>query len=345
MAKEVALVWRADPGTPFEASGLPPIGRALRARGVAVKDVPFSEEAADEARRQLLSVDGVLVWVDPISTLNGRDRSVLDPLLREVAAQGTWVSAHPDAILKLGTKDILVKTREMEWGTDCYVYENQDELARLLPARLARGPVVLKRQRGNGGDGVWKVEAVDNDAGRSAGIVRVLHARRGSRMEELPLQGFLAHCAAYFENGACMVEQPFQERVAEGQVRCYIVGNRVSGFGHHYVSGLVPPLQGTAQPRNPRLYYGPSYSEFQSLKAKLEGGWIAEMVQVLGMQIHDLPLLWDADFFYGPKDPSGADTYVLCEINASSVDIFPGETLTALADAVAARLSRLSKIN
>src|SRR4051794_29666195 len=111
MTKQVALVWRGDPGTPFEASGLPPIGRALQARGLQVRDVPFSEEASTDAREQLLAVDAVLVWVDPISTHNGRDRLELDQLLREVAARGVWVSAHPDAILKLGTKDILVKTR------------------------------------------------------------------------------------------------------------------------------------------------------------------------------------------------------------------------------------------
>jgi hypothetical protein len=55
--------------------------------------------------------------------------------------------------------------------------------------------------------------------------------------------------------------------------------------------------------------------------------------------VEELPVLWDADFLYGPKDASGADTYVLCEINVSSVDVFPAETLVALGDAVAARLA------
>lgn len=136
-----------------------------------------------------------------------------------------------------------------------------------------------------------------------------------------------------------MIGQPFQERLDEGQIRCYIVDGRVSGFGHHYVAGLVSRPAGMAEPRNPRLYYGPAYPEFQALKRRLEGGWIEEMSRLLEMEPADLPILWDADFFYGPKNKSGDDTYVLCEINASSVDIFPGETLTALADAVANRLS------
>ncbi len=51
-----------------------------------------------------------------------------------------------------------------------------------------------------------------------------------------------------------------------------------------------------------------------------------------------LPVLWDADFLYGPKDASGEDTYVLCEINASSVSPFPDEALEPLADAVVSQL-------
>jgi hypothetical protein len=46
--------------------------------------IAYSEEVALEVREQLLRLDGVLVWVDPIS--DAKDRSQLDPLLREVAA-------------------------------------------------------------------------------------------------------------------------------------------------------------------------------------------------------------------------------------------------------------------
>jgi len=48
----------------------------------------------------------VLVWVNPIE--QGLDRSRLDPLLRDVAATGVFVSAHPDVILRMGTKEVLV---------------------------------------------------------------------------------------------------------------------------------------------------------------------------------------------------------------------------------------------
>ena len=47
----------------------------------------YDEGFADEVRDQLLAVDGVLVWVDPIH--QGKTRAALDPLLREVAARGS----------------------------------------------------------------------------------------------------------------------------------------------------------------------------------------------------------------------------------------------------------------
>ena len=47
------------------------------------------------------------------------------------------------------------------------------------------------------------------------------------------------------------------------------------------------------------------------------------MKDLLGLDTQSLPVMWDADFLYGPKDASGCDTYVLCEINISCVWPFP----------------------
>jgi hypothetical protein len=53
-----------------------------------------------------------------------------------------------------------------------------------------------------------------------------------------------------------------------------------------------------------------------------------------------LPVIWDADFLYGPKDAIGADTYVLCEINVSSVYPFPDDALPSLAAETLAQIKR-----
>ena len=110
---------------------------ALAALGMQVEPAVYHDDFSDEVHRQLLQVDGVLVWVNPIE--GGRDRSVLDAMLREVAAAGVFVSAHPDVILKLGTKEVLYRTRDIGWGCDTHLYRSVEQLCRELPARLAAG--------------------------------------------------------------------------------------------------------------------------------------------------------------------------------------------------------------
>ena len=79
--------------------------QAMGALGMVAEPAIYHDEICDEIRQQLMRVDGVLVWVNPVE--GGRDRSALDAMLREVAASGVFVSAHPDIILKLGTKEVL----------------------------------------------------------------------------------------------------------------------------------------------------------------------------------------------------------------------------------------------
>src|SRR2546423_6636068 len=169
----VGILWRGARSADSIASGekgrLQPIFEALRQRAVTPEAVVFSDDAIDDIRAQLLQLDGVLVWVDPI--MGDTDRSKLDALLREVASARTWVSAHPDVILKMGTKEVLFRTRDLGWGGDIYLYESVQQLKDEFPARLATGPRVVKQNRGNGGIGVWKVESIE--ASNADAMVRI----------------------------------------------------------------------------------------------------------------------------------------------------------------------------
>ena len=55
------------------------------------------------------------------------------------------------------------------------------------------------------------------------------------------------------------------------------------------------------------------------------------MIDLLGLDSSALPIIWDADFLYGPRDAAGADSYVLCEINVSSCFAIPDEAPAAIA--------------
>ena len=61
------------------------------------------------------------------------------------------------------------------------------------------------------------------------------------------------------------------------------------------------------------------------------------MQRLLGIDTVQLPVLWDCDFLLGPRDDAGADTYVLCEINASSVSPFPDSAVERIAQATLSR--------
>lgn len=326
---------------------------AFAAGGVQTEPVVYNDEFCGEVRQQLLGCDGVLVWVNPIE--GGRGRNVLDSMLREVAQAGVFVSTHPDIVLRLGTKEVLFRTREIGWGCDTQLYLSLDQMRRELPLRLATGKArVLKQNRGNGGNGVWRPQLLrdisanedDRDAGAALGldtVIRARHAKRDAVEEEMTIGEFCGRCEEYF--GAVdgrMIDQEYQERLQEGMIRCYLVHDRVAGFGHQAVNALFPAPSAAAphpapQP-GPRYYHPPSKPEFQALKRKLEDEWVPAIRQLLNIERESLPVLWDCDFLLGSKGARGEDTYVLCEVNVSSVAPYPESAVPPVVEATLARM-------
>lgn len=341
---KLALLWRGDRQARNDATPhnnrFVRVFEALAELGIHAEPAVYAEEMADEVRKQLMAADGVLVWVNPIS--DGRTRVALDAMLRDVASRGIWVSAHPDIILKMGVKEVLHRTKHLDWGTDTHLYRTAGAFGEAFPRRLqSAGPRVLKQNRGNGGQGVWKVEfSIPADNG--AAVVRVQQAQRTSVPERLMLAGFMKRCEPYFAAGGCIIDQPFQSRLPDGMVRCYMGQGEVIGFGHQLIKGLIePPPEGpnseAARP-GPRIMHPKSAPAFQSLRTKMEEEWTPQMRELLSIDAGALPIIWDADFLYGPPTPTGEDSYVLCEINVSSVAPFPDQAPEEIARLALARL-------
>jgi hypothetical protein len=305
---------------------------------VAAEVIAFDEAISDVLLGRLGEFNGVLVWVDPLD--GGRDRSALDSLLRAVASSGTWVSAHPDTILKMGTKEVLYDTRTLGWGADTRLYSTVEEFRERFAESLASGsPRVVKQSRGNGGIGVWKVTLVD----AAAGVVRVQHAApRDDVTEDLAVDAFVDRCAPYFAGSGKLIDQPFAARLVEGMIRAYLVEDEVVGFARQTPAssegGDRPLPENVLGLPAAKTMFGPSEPAFVDLRSSLEAEWVPALMDVVGVDDEALPLLWDADFLYGPKTAAGADSYLLCEINVSSVSPFPDQAVDILAHAVLARL-------
>lgn len=318
--------------------------RALEQAGIEPVPAVYNDDFRDEFVKGCSSLDGVLVWVNPIH--EGRDRSHLDNALRELSERGVFVSAHPDVILKMGTKQVIFDTKDMAWGSDVRVYTSFEQLSDELPKVLTEGrPRVLKQYRGHSGGGIWKIAMHDKTPLWSADtLVNLRHAERGSIEQVVPLEEALETFRPYFLNGGRVIDQEYQERLTDGMIRCYLIVDKVEGFGHQAINALYPAPPGgrpeDAPQPGPRLYHPADKPEFQALKRKMEDEFLPEMLRVLKLTRDELPLLWDADFLLGPKDAQGNDTFVLCEINVSSVSPFPEYAELPLALATRARLSK-----
>jgi hypothetical protein len=352
----VALLYPGNRDDPQIAN--PAIGRfaslfrAFSAKGMRAEPAVYHDDFCDDVRAQISKVDGVLVWVNPLE--GGRDRSVLDSMLCAVAAEGVFVSTHPDIIMKLGTKEVLYRTREIGWSCDTHIYRSLEQLRQELPLRLVTGKArVLKQNRGNGGSGVWKVEwaaGTLSNEGRHDSMacpeqtmrVRARHAMRGCYEEEITLEEFVNRCSQYFSTRGLMVDQEYQERLPEGMIRCYLTHGTVTGFGQQAVNALYPAPAGNSPKEAPqpgtRYYHAPTKAEFQTLRTTLEQQWLPEVQQLLNIETESLPIIWDCDFLHGPKGDNGEDTYVLCEINVSSVAPYPESSVPFIVEATHARL-------
>lgn len=332
----VALLFRGDRAT--RASGqvtnprLVPVADALRAAGVRPEAAVYGDEMVDEVRGQLAGVAAVLVWVDPLSP--DGDRARLDALLREVAGAGIWVSAHPDVVLKMGTKEVVYDTRQLGWGSDVRLYRTPDEFDRGFPEALQERPRVLKRHRGNGGIGVWKVELAPDHAGGvtpDAPVLLQSAERRDEVVEQLAFAELKSRFAAHFAGDGRVIDQPFAPRITEGLVRCYLVADEVVGFCRQFPADRSRRVFGLP---SAKTMFPPDEPMFATLRARMETEWVPGLQRLVEVDRDSLPVLWDADFLFGDSD----DSYILGEINVSSVSPFPEEAVPRLAAEVASRL-------
>jgi hypothetical protein len=300
--------------------------------GWQVKTLGYRDDRLEAVRSAARQCDALLVWINPIEP--GLNRATLDLFLRELAETGLLVSAHPDAILRIGTKDVLVSTQTLGWSIDACAYRSLEEFKTRFPAQVKRDGIrVLKQYRGNGGDGVWKITA------GATGTFEVKPAARGATGEPMTEAQLLARFdSEVFARGSHLIDQRWVPTLPRGMVRAYLCGATVAGFGYQEINALYPAAPDedfTRQQPSRRHYYTEQCHLFQGLRRRLEDEWVPGLRACTGIGPQELPLLWDADFLLG--DPP--QEYLLCEINASCVSPFPDSAITPLIKEITRRLT------
>ena len=296
------------------------LAAAFSSAGCNVSSVLYHDDVAENLSGDLLKYDAVLVWVNPIE--QGRDRKKLDALLLKISNSGCYVSAHPDVILKMGTKDVLYKTRDMGWGSSINLYEDPDDFEKRFPGILETFKIrVLKQFRGNGGNGVYKVVL------RNDGYVNLVHAIKGNEEKTISLAELFETFRPFISKDGLLIDQQWNENCVNGMVRCYMSGTKVSGFGYQEVNALYEMINDGSKtwlPPGKRYYFTENCGLFSDLRRMMETSWIPELQYRLSIGDSDLPAIWDADFFINRSNSTEAEgKYTLCEINVSSVSPFP----------------------
>ena len=299
---------------------------AFQEKEFEVSSIIYNDEKAKQLSKDLLRFDAVLVWVNPVE--QGNNRKTLDVLLIKLSDAGCFVSAHPDVILKIGTKDVLYKTRETEFGGDVKLYHSfEDFKERFLAAPAIR---ILKQYRGNGGDGVFKIDATHFTQNK----IIVTHAKKDDEERILSPDDFFSAFKIYFDDGGILIDQPWNEHIVNGMVRCYLTGTKVSGFGYQEVNALYPNKK-----PGKRYYFSEDCGLFQDLREIMENKWVPQLQQITGTNNEKMPVIWDADFFINCiNTEKTSKKYTLCEINVSCVSPFPESAIPYMVEEVRKRI-------
>lgn len=309
---------------------------AFLAHHFIVKSVLYNAQIADKVYKVLQYFDAVLVWVNPVEKEG--DRKKLDDMLLKLANHGCLVSAHPEVILKIGTKDIIYKTKDWEWGGDTRIYTNYDDFVEQFYGLLLKSEIrVLKQYRGNGGLGVFKIIK-----GVTENELIVVHAQRGSEPRKLLWNEFCTEFQSFFINGGLLIDQEWNVNHANGMVRCYLTGTKVSGFGYQEINALYELKTKDDLihlPPGKRFYFTENCGLFDDLKQIMENDWIPRLQKTFSINQEMMPVIWDADFFINNVNSNPtAGKYTLCEINVSCVSPFPPSAIKYILEEVTYRI-------
>lgn len=314
-----------------------PIVDSLKKRGWTAEVVFYSDENRGEIYRHVLNHADA--YISRINPGNLQDETGYFQMLRELVHQGIAGLPHPDAMINYGAKNAVERLKGTELvPKDVHAYYDLGVLKEEFPKIITKGVRVLKQNRGSAGEGIWRVELLDEDkivdgVAKFSAQVKLTEAK-DNHTEVQTLGEFLDFCSQYLEgNNGMVLDMPFFPRIAEGEVRLLMLRDRVVQVVHKMPADTPDAFSTT-------LFSGAKYRYDDPEKWPALVKLIEKNIKVIQERLggYDLPLIWTTDFMLDTDSETGKDTYVLGEINASCVGF---TTHLELSDSIADEILHL----
>jgi len=317
-----------------------PICNGFINAGMSCQPIFYVKEEHDTFFQVLEQFDCVVVRINPgqITAAGGDQAKFDEDMMKLYSKLPVWPT--PDVMSKMGAKDALCKIKDMYFGLpDTVGYYEPADLETGFRKTIAFQPRVVKQNRGSAGEGIWIVKLASGkycenygDASASDDDMLELMEANDSHTEKHTVAEFIEWCVngrtdksgkwtskgegKYFAGGAAaggqMVDQRYLPRIDEGESRFFMIGSELYGIEHYvYTGGVGGDTKTTVYP--------PTSKElgFDTNKQKLESETPAIM-QALGLDMGQLPLLWAADFI--PISDHHSE-WVVGEFNCSCLGI------------------------
>ncbi len=294
-----------------------PMVDALKKRGQDAEVIFFDIEKKDEIFEYVK--EHAIAYVSRINPGNLKHEAEYFEMLRELCDAGVIGMPHPDAMIGYGAKDALVKLRHTTLvPEDTFAYYTVAEFKEMFPTSLLHGERVLKQNRGSTGEGIWRVQLVDELPADTQSIpldtqIKCTEAK-DNHVEYHELGAFMAFCEQYImgANGM-LVDMPFLPRIKEGEIRLLMLRDKPVNVVHKKPAADADAFSAT-------LFSGAQYRyDAPEDWAPLVDSFLQQLPDVTALLGgYDLPLIWTADFILD-TDENGQDAYILGEMNCSCV--------------------------
>eukprot|EP00276_Gloeochaete_wittrockiana_P001831 CAMPEP_0184671358 /NCGR_PEP_ID=MMETSP0308-20130426/85445_1 /TAXON_ID=38269 /ORGANISM="Gloeochaete witrockiana, Strain SAG 46.84" /LENGTH=353 /DNA_ID=CAMNT_0027118459 /DNA_START=117 /DNA_END=1178 /DNA_ORIENTATION=+ len=311
----------SDKGPDGHRKDTMPIVEAIKSSGVNSRQMFYTDESRDAVFKELLDskTTAVMSRINPGTLSN--EKMYFDMLRELYDRHGLLLMPHPDAMVGYGAKDALVKLNDTPLvPRDTAAYYSLAELKANFPKTIMKGERVLKQNRGSTGEGIWRVQLVENIGGTAdeAGMESKIKCTeaKDNHVEFWTMAGFMDFCDQYLVgDGGQLVDMTFLPRIKEGEMRVLMIYKKPVQVVHKKPASEADAFSAT-------LFSGAKYTYMTPEESPAICKLVTDSLDMIQKKLggYDFPILWTCDFILDTA-PDGKDAYILGEMNCSCVGI------------------------